>query len=83
MSGLPRGSGRWRAALASYAFPGNVRELENILERAMTLCEGNRITSEDLGLPEPGEEAQEAGVGGVGGRSHAIGGTRRHARRPP
>lgn len=39
-------------ALAKYAFPGNVRELENILERATALCSGNRINPEDLGLPE-------------------------------
>jgi len=39
------------AALRDYAFPGNVRELENILERAMTLCEGNDITVADLQLP--------------------------------
>lgn len=38
------------AALASYHFPGNVRELENVLERAITLCEGNTITPEDLQL---------------------------------
>jgi two-component system response regulator PilR (NtrC family) len=39
-------------ALMSYPFPGNVRELENILERAVALCEGHRILVEDLNLPE-------------------------------
>jgi len=38
--------------LCHYAFPGNVRELENILERAMTLCEGDIIEKSDLQLPE-------------------------------
>ncbi len=38
-------------ALKQYDFPGNVRELENILERAITLCESGEITIVDLQLP--------------------------------
>jgi two-component system response regulator PilR (NtrC family) len=39
-------------ALAAYDFPGNVRELENILERAMAMCEGVNINAADLMLPQ-------------------------------
>jgi two-component system response regulator PilR (NtrC family) len=37
-------------ALNTYSFPGNIRELENILERAFTLCEDDVIKAEDLQL---------------------------------
>ena len=39
-------------ALLRYTFPGNIRELENILERAMTLCENNHILPADLQLDQ-------------------------------
>lgn len=38
------------AQLRAHPFPGNVRELENALERAITLCDGVRIGAADLQL---------------------------------
>ena len=41
-----------RQALESYDFPGNVRELENILERATAMCDGEHVDASDLMLPQ-------------------------------
>lgn len=54
--GLPRPPDITEAALTclgQYPFPGNVRELENLLERAVTLSEGGRIDVADLRLDAP------------------------------
>jgi two-component system response regulator PilR (NtrC family) len=45
--------------LQSYAFPGNVRELENLLERAMAFSNGEVINVEDLGLRPAVSDAAE------------------------
>jgi two-component system response regulator PilR (NtrC family) len=50
LPGAPRLSSVTLRYLQSYAFPGNVRELENILERALAFSSAEVINVEDLGL---------------------------------
>jgi two-component system response regulator PilR (NtrC family) len=74
---LPAMTPEARHALLNYRFPGNVRELENILERASTLCANNVIDVGDIQLrqtaerdvaedlnPEPGKTVATAADGG-------------------
>lgn len=57
---LPRLTQQAESALGSYSFPGNVRELENILERALALSLGDEIEQDDLHL-DPAECTQASG----------------------
>ena len=52
-------SGEALKKLKKYDWPGNIRELENILERAVILCEGNTILSKHLKVELKDEEHKE------------------------
>jgi two-component system response regulator PilR (NtrC family) len=55
-------------ALQQYDFPGNVRELENILERALALCSDGRITEDDLQITPPEAVIRESAPAGTTGK---------------
>jgi two-component system response regulator PilR (NtrC family) len=67
-SAIPELSDDAASALTQHAFPGNVRELENVLERALALCNGSTIESEDLlleGSSQAGDDDLLAPAGDI------------------
>jgi two-component system, NtrC family, response regulator PilR len=55
------------AALETYSFPGNVRELENILERAITLSSSGEVRAADIQLRPPQSGSPASAGAGPGG----------------
>jgi two-component system response regulator PilR (NtrC family) len=67
-------------ALESYAFPGNVRELENILERAITLSTGGEVRASEIQLrPAPGGTAGTSSASNGGALGNHLEGIERDA----
>jgi two-component system response regulator PilR (NtrC family) len=61
----PKLSAEALAALQAYPFPGNVRELENVLERALALTSGETIEAADLQLSNTASAAGALPVAGA------------------
>jgi two-component system NtrC family response regulator len=47
------------AAIERYEWPGNVREMENCIKRAVIMADGATIVADDLGLPDSDKPAEE------------------------
>jgi two-component system response regulator AtoC len=58
---------RVAALLESYAWPGNIRELKNVMERAVLLCSGPLILTEHLPMDKLGAPPSSPGVPGAAG----------------
>lgn len=49
-------------AIERYEWPGNIRQLLNATKRASIMADGNRVTCDDMGLPSPAQDAEDAGA---------------------
>lgn len=67
-------------ALQSYEWPGNVRQLRNVMERTVILAPGDRIGRIDLDLLPPEILGEQGDLGGLGGVSAIMGSPLREAR---
>jgi transcriptional regulator of aroF, aroG, tyrA and aromatic amino acid transport len=71
---LPKLAPQALERLGHYHWPGNVRQLENVLFQAVSLCEGGTVKAEhirlpDYGAPQPlGEFSVEGGLDAILGR---------------
>jgi len=66
-------TGEAMSRIMRYPFPGNVRELENVLERGVVLCRGEYLTETDIFLPDEGDKNEEASPLLAGGYDEAMG----------
>ena len=69
---LPQMSEEAMRALTNYDYPGNVRELENILERALALCDADHIAAADLHLTDETGSAAHGVVNLSGERTQPL-----------
>ncbi len=66
-------TGEAMSRIMRYPFPGNVRELENVLERGVVLCRGEYLTETDIFLPIEGDKGDEAAPLIAGSYDEAMG----------
>ncbi|PKL26426.1 MAG: two-component system response regulator [Spirochaetae bacterium HGW-Spirochaetae-3] len=65
-------TGEAMARIMRYPFPGNVRELENVLERGVVLCRGDYLTETDIFLPSEADREDETAPMLAGGYDEAM-----------